>query len=729
MSWDRVKEIVGAALELDPDARAAFLAQACQGDPELEREARSLLDADTSTGFLKLDRSTAAPAPPETIGPYRVARELGRGGMGVVYLADRDDGQFQQQVAIKVIKRGMDTDLVLRRFLNERQILARLRHPHITSLLDGGMTADGLPYFVMERVDGVPLDRYCQGFSIPRRLELFLQVSSAVEYAHANLILHRDIKAGNVLVGPDGIPKLLDFGIAKLLEGDESAGRTVTGLRAFTPQAASPEQVRGEPLTTATDVYSLGALLAKLLDGKPPGDLLNIVQKAMQSEPARRYTSAAELAADVRRYLAGQPVIARPDSLGYRARRFIARNQRGIAIAAVVVIALGAAVAYALTAAAREQRRFAQVRGLAHSVIFEMNDAITGVPGATAARAILVQRAVQYLDALAAEAGSNPDLLRELAQGYEKLGTLQGDRSTAHTGDIDGAFTNLKKSAQLYQRLQDRDGFSRVASRLSLVEISRGHMKEGVDWGRQSGNDKDLGYALLQAGDLKGALEAMQRNTTKMESAQPTLENRRALASALKYLGQIQGRSHLFPQAISSFQQSLAIDKALLAENPTSLPEKINLSIDYENFARMNFFRGQLDAGIQFLRDALQLDEEAVAADPNNDRPLNSVKIVCSLLAEYLAKKGDGQQALVYARRTLAIAQQMQARHPHARSEADIADGYLVLGGAYEAAHDHSAARQYWQQAFQILDGMRRRHELTIDDRHDLTTVEQLLKK
>jgi serine/threonine-protein kinase len=357
----------------------------------VRREVESLLVADEQAGgFLELpeappDASDAYDAPDPRIGPYRLLRKLGEGETSSVYLAARDDEQYDQRVAIKLIRRGMDSRQILARFHQERQILASLSHPNIARLLDGGCTPGGQPYFVMEYVDGRPLDVHCEHdhLSLARRLELFALVCQAVHFAHRNLVVHRDLKPGNILVARDGTPKLVDFGIAKLLD-PERAGidPTATVARLMTPHYASPEQVQGKPVSTATDLYSLGVVLYKLLTGRrpyelgsqslheiervvcevtppPPSqvlrarrrdrlprDLDNIVLMAMRKEPERRYASAQELADDIRRCLERRPVLARRDTLGYRASSFVRRNAGAVAAAAVIFLSvIGGAVA------------------------------------------------------------------------------------------------------------------------------------------------------------------------------------------------------------------------------------------------------------------------------------------------------------------------------------------------------------------------------------------------
>jgi serine/threonine protein kinase/Flp pilus assembly protein TadD len=434
--WRQIENLFHSALDCEPARRAAFLDSACASDASLRREVDSLLasyekgsfteTAAFAEGIKLLDAKEDSSLAGRNIGPYKVIRKIGQGGMGAVYLASRADQAFQKEVALKLIKRGQDTDDVIRRFRSERQILARLDHPNITQLLDGGTTEGGLPYFVMEYIQGQPIDQYCDQnkLSITQRLKLFQIVCSAVQYAHQNLVIHRDIKAGNILVTKEGLPRLLDFGIAKLLASDPSSpDPTMTVARRMTPESASPEQVRGGPITTASDVYSLGVLLYKLLTGRGPyplagrpseeieraiceqepekpsavvgrarvsdsanstaaqkinepredtpdklrrrlqGDLDNIVLMALRKEPQRRYASAEQLSQDITRHLENLPVNARADTARYRAAKFIARHKTGVAAAALIAVSLvGGIVATSWQArVARAQRDRVQI--------------------------------------------------------------------------------------------------------------------------------------------------------------------------------------------------------------------------------------------------------------------------------------------------------------------------------------------------------------------------------
>ncbi|MGH9938558.1 MAG: serine/threonine protein kinase, partial [Blastocatellia bacterium] len=366
-------------------ARAEFLASRCDGEDHIHAHvAQMLRDYDEAADFLEkplsINASTVALADESRqaigrmIGPYRIVREIGRGGMSAVYLAERADDIYSKQVAVKLVWPGLMTDEIERRFRQERRILATLDHPNIARLFDGGVTEDGCQYVVMEYVEGEPITEWCdkRGLSITERLKLFRQICAAVQYAHDNLIVHRDLKPGNILiagdsVAGDGTVKLLDFGIAKLLDpallGIEDSPPSRTGLQAMTPEYASPEQARGENITTASDVYSLGVVLYELLTGhrpyriksrapheaaqvisgeeppppsaivnavRPKGDLDNIVMKALRKEPSHRYCSAGDFSEDIARHLNGQPVAARNGTLIYLTTRFVRRHKAGM---------------------------------------------------------------------------------------------------------------------------------------------------------------------------------------------------------------------------------------------------------------------------------------------------------------------------------------------------------------------------------------------------------------
>jgi len=435
--WQQIEKLLATALdEPEPAKRTLLLDRICANDPDLRAEVESLLAHDQpSQSFIESPAYTFAAElltdelgrqlENQHIGAYKIIREIGRGGMGAVYLARRGDDAFDKQVAIKLIKRGMDTDAILRRFVMERQILAQLDHPNIARLLDGGTTPDNLPYIVMEYVDGLPITEYCDHhqLSTNERLNIFRVVCDAVQHAHQNLVVHRDLKPSNVLITRDGIPKLLDFGISKVLEAELSAlpiEPTRTEFRMLTPDYASPEQLRGEKLTTTSDIYGLGVMLYELLTGVRPhrandsgphelarmvceqepakpsraisdfelrnselktsgtaepnpnpepeirnpkslrGDLDNIVLMALRKDPQRRYVSAAQLSSDIERHLTGLPVMARKDTFKYRAGKFVKRNKVGVGATVMVVLSLITGLAVAISQARIANQRRAE---------------------------------------------------------------------------------------------------------------------------------------------------------------------------------------------------------------------------------------------------------------------------------------------------------------------------------------------------------------------------------
>ena len=404
--WGEVKAVLAAVLEAPSTEREALLDKLCASDSAMRASVESLLAVETHADRVLNSQAAPgaalrAPAPlPAQIGPYRVIREIGRGGMGVVYLGERADGEFRKSVAIKLITTGVRDPGLERRFRRERQILATLEHPGIARMLDGGATSEGQPYFVMEYVEGQSLPAWSEQrkCGIEERLKLFLQVCDAVEYAHQRLIVHRDLKPGNILVAGDGICKLLDFGLARMTDAPADEELTQTGMPLMTPAYASPEQVRGEPFAVSSDVYSLGVILYELLAGRRPyelkssslvelaqvicerdplplsqsadprwkrrlaGDLENIVAKSLAKEPRLRYASVAELGADLRRHLDGRPLSARPATFRYRFGKWLRRHRVAApvgALAAVLIVGFGVAAWWEARSA---ERRFQQVR-------------------------------------------------------------------------------------------------------------------------------------------------------------------------------------------------------------------------------------------------------------------------------------------------------------------------------------------------------------------------------
>lgn len=537
-----VKSLFAEALELPPDERRAFVDANSDGNTALADEVLSLLDAADSELDLieehRIDILERLTAPAVDIvgsrfGNYRIIREIGHGGMGTVFLAERADGEFEQTVALKLVRQSIADSAIIERFRRERQILASLNHPNIAALHDGGISKRGEPFIAMEYIEGLPLTGYAESLnlSLKDRLRLFLKVCSAVSFAHRNLVVHRDIKPSNILINAEGEPKLLDFGLAKAFENE--GGDTQTALFAFTPAYASPEQITGKPITTASDIYSLGVVLYELLTGSKPldlenkkldeiyatintleppppsvlagerrdssggssikylkGDIDNVVLMALRKEPERRYQSVEDLADDIERHLNGLPVSARPNTLAYRAGKFLKRNTLSVVAGSLILISLITGLAFALWQAnlARQERdraekRFQDVRSLSNSLLFEIAPKIERLPGSTEARELLVLNALGYLDSLATEIADTP-LQTELARAYRKVGDLQGNPSKPNLSDFAGAIETYSKAISIFERLpltkELRIETASSYRELAAIRFAQGETKQSI---------------------------------------------------------------------------------------------------------------------------------------------------------------------------------------------------------------------------------------------------------
>jgi tetratricopeptide (TPR) repeat protein len=687
-TWAQMEKIFLDAADLPREQQADFLDRACGDDLELRAEVQSLLDSDRKSGE-KITRAVEdeaqslfglSPIIGSRLGAYRVVREIGRGGMGAVYLAVRDDDQFQKNVAIKLVKRGMDTSEVLSRFRHERRILAGLDHAYIARLIDGGTAPDGRPFFVMDYVEGQPIDTYCrdQALSIPDRCRLFLKVCEAVSHAHRNLVVHRDLKPGNILVAPDGTPKLLDFGVAKLLDTGSDPNLTVTGMQArlITPQYASPEQVMGRPVNTSTDVYSLGSVFYELLTGScaqhldstspeeierviclqevpppsaakagVPADLDNIVLMAMRKDPARRYQSVDQFADDIRRYLAGRPVIARKDSMAYRAGKFIRRNRLMIAAASLVVASLVGGIVIATFQARRAERRLTQMVELANRSLFDVHSAIERLPGATSARREIVKTTLAFLENLSKDVGRDDDLRLSLATAYWRLGDVQGYAHKPNLGDMKGALASYKKSAEFLEPLRSR--------RPNSPDVLR----------QVTDTYQHMGSVLGEMGDVPGMVSAY-------ENALPSVQ----------LLARLQPNDVESNEAVGVFYNDLA------------------LALQYTDPKRAN----------AYARQHLSLIPGLLKKFPGDDAIADEAAVAHATMSGLLSRTGDDGQALEEARTSATIREGVAARHPNDVFRLRllmIAYGHVGdhLGSPFILnATDPKAAREYFDKCVVI---------------------------
>jgi non-specific serine/threonine protein kinase/serine/threonine-protein kinase len=771
--WKEVRHLFDRASELDPRERDRWVGRECAGDATLAAEVRSLLDSSAAAGeFLEVpaveqivNGAVEPVALPSRIGPWEIERELGHGGMGTVYLGRRSDEEFERRAAVKLVRRGMDSDFILKRFRTEREILAGLDHPNIARLLDGGSTADGLPYFAMEYVEGRHLLEDCaaRGADERQRIDLFLRICEAVAYAHRHLVVHRDLKPSNILVTPDGAPKLLDFGLARLLAPDAGPARdrTETAFRLLTPDYASPEQVRGERITTSTDIYSLGVVLYHLLAGRSPyrttgsaeaiaravcdqeperpdlgQDLDNIVLVALRKEPERRYASVDALAEDLRRYLDGRPVNARKDTVGYRVGKFVSRHKVGTAAAAggalALVAALTAAVQQARVAtreSAESEQRLREVRELTNAFVFEVHDAISGLPGSTPARRMVVERALEYLERNSKVETRDPAIRRDLAAAYERVARVQGGLFESHLGDTEGARRSLGRALALREALavspgtaEDRMALAEAEMQLAQVLLVAGDSTAAATRARRAstllaalaGEAPDdrksaaraarakryLGAALTQVGRRPEALEVLRESAAVFEGLAATEPSyRREVGITHQMIVHALAGSSDRTAALASYEKAAGIQASLAEADPRNIGLKRELAYTHADMGGFLDWAGEPRGALACHTRALPLLEEIVVADPQNaDARL--------LLAETLNNVGylelvTGSREIGRARleRSLKMLETIAAADAgNARARIGLARLYESLGTAWEPS-DPGRARDWYRKS------------------------------
>lgn len=671
---------------MEPAAREPFVRQSCEGDQRLFEEVSSLLASYGEADDLFLNPVIEGVTRRDLLegrqlGQYRILRRLGQGGMGAVYLGERADDQFRRRVAIKLMRPGFDDGHLLRRFSNERQLLAVLDHPNIVKLLDAGVTEDGIPYFVMDYVEGQPIDQYCetQGLSIRERLELFREVCAAVHCAHRNLVVHRDLKPGNILVTPDGTPKLLDFGIAKLLRpefGTGAIGLTRT-LQPMTPEFASPEQVTGQPITTSSDVYSLGVLLYRLIAGKHPyvmntasaaevervicetiperptlaararsparrkpagsSDLDNIVLMAMRKEPQRRYPSAEHLSEDIRRYLASLPVTARKDTVFYRASKFVSRNRIGVASATVAVSALIGVGIYAVIQKVTASAQLAMLQHSQHFMLYELD--VKLARSLTLGRKALVTEATGQIEAMARGAGGDERLLVDAGNGYHKIGTIEGNPLAPNLGEYDKARASYQKELDLASAM--RPG-TKPRLLMANAHMGLGRLDTFSGSSAEAGKHFEAAMGLYSAERYKhGIMNVWEGRGRLAQSRGDVTEACKRFETSLRYAVELDQEKHgpatqadigteslLYglalaragrtEESLAALHRALTIAQAI-AEDPAGQRE-VSRALEYIGYVL--YRAGRLKEALEDYRRALPMCEKAVREDSQNVQAL-----------------------------------------------------------------------------------------------------------
>jgi hypothetical protein len=747
---ERLRDLFQQASALGPEDRDGFTAEACGTNHTLRAELDELLAADAAAldeDFLKhsaiyneaMEDAAARFAVGEIVGNYRLVEVIGRGGMGSVYRGERTDEAFEKCVAVKLIDAGFYSADLVAHFRAERQILANLEHPNIARLLDGGACADGSPYLIMEYVEGISPYDYCNqhNLTIAQRLQLFRQICSAVHYAHQNMVIHRDLKPGNVLVTAEGTPKLLDFGIAKVLRPSPSrktVDLTQPGMLKMTARYASPEQIRGEAVTTASDVYSLGVILYELLTGHSPygdadrpahqimaavcdeeparpstrtpklrGDLDKIILRALQKAPGDRYASVDQFSEDILRHLEGLPVLARGDAPLYLAAKFIRRYRVIVAAATLVLCSLVVGLVEVTLARARADRRFNEVRQLAHSVMFDYADAIDRLPGSTPVRARLVKDALTYLDNLSKEA-DNPQLQREIVDAYVRVSNVQGNEYENNLGDPAAALASAGKAVATAGELLRAD--RTPASLASAAEAFATY-----------------GDMLFSTGDLAATDRSYRRaiglrQEIASESPQD-LANNLALSALFRRMADLDGgfgwpNLGKTQDALIYDQQAKALVDRLIAQFPAN-QDVVNES--YETLISLStseFTVGRRTDAASDLAGAIAQIEKVGAARPGDANVMVELAIAELRYGQFPL---DSKSALPHLMRAAALLQQLLDADPHnavyrrrqtvleaefgavlrmeGQSRAGIAHDLRALSLAQALSHDAPGSVQY----------------------------------
>jgi eukaryotic-like serine/threonine-protein kinase len=724
--WHRLETLFHQASDMAPTDRAAFLDQACGADIALRRDVESLVSSgertisDLQAPAIAMAREFSSALVGKRIGPWQILEAIGDGGMGRVYLARRADEAYEQKVAVKIMRTdfGADPTMFLR-FRTERQILARLNHANIARLLDGGVSSEGLPYLVMEHVEGVPIDTFCreQGLGVEERLRLFRIVCAAVEYAHRSLVIHRDIKPANILVTPTGVPKLLDFGIARLLDPEfSSAPPTRASQMLLTPEYASPEQIRGESVTTAADVYALGVLLYEILAGSRPfrvktdnpleiariiceqtpslpsavtkdldakrlrGDLDRVVMMAIRKEPERRYASVEQFSADVEAYLEGFPLQVRTATWGYEASMFVRRHKATVAFAAVSLLLLtGFSIAMGVLARRADRQRQTAEREREFLAAMFQSATPEVARGETITARMLLDRGAQRIDhELAGEPTAHASLLETIAAAYRSLGLVPESQKLAEESlTLDDSIETVELLAEL---ARDKGEYRRAEPLLKRV-IDANAARYGASSKEAAAAMAELGECYYWEAKDDDAI-ALLRNTLAIDRK----NGQRQGASTRNYLALALERKGNFDEARQLLQEAVDIDRR--SKGPKS-PE---YATSLHNLGSALIDRGDLYGAENTIREAAEIRRAVLGRKhPDYVTSLNNVGYL-------LLEEGDWQKAEPVLREALATQTELLGN-----GNPRLAGPMSNLGKVLDAKGDFSQAEAQFRAILEIL--------------------------
>lgn len=761
--------VLEQVLAVPQSQREAWLKNNAPDDPQVEARLRKLLESAVVADGLIETGGMGSMAdwdnPPERIGAYAIEEQIGEGGMGAVFRGRRDAGDFEHEVAIKLIRPGALTEALIERFERERQTLAGLSHPHIARLYDGGTTEDGDPYIIMEYIEGMPIVKWADdnGLDLDARMALFENVCEAVRFAHQNLIVHRDLTPSNVLVTPEGEPKLIDFGIAKPPELEEDhAGNTkgsLSGL-SLTPGFAAPERIAGAPTTTLTDIYSLGKLL-KLLVVRcaDDPDLAAMITKSTAEDPDARYLSTDALLDDVQRFRSDRPIAAREGGRAYLFGKFYERNRASViagALAFIVLIGALAGTIYTYSQAERERERaeqsFDATRAIANTMLFDVYDTVDAVPGSTAARELLASTAQRYLDALSRDPDAPADVRLEVGRGYMRLADVLGGVGGGTLGQRDEAMANYRRADEILTALlaENPDDES-VALALAEARIARSNVTvmftDEYDAGReyavsarsvldrtcQSPDACILQRARAHTAEahnfywdeqLEEAVAAADRALAELENlsadARATEMAVRAQASAQR----IKGDTLYYLDDVDGSVRELGIASQLLRDAIAGGLDSANMQrdlavVEWTRGGSLDEF-GQQDEAIEALDRSLRISQRLVDADPDDQGGYRFLAVVGGQRALTLSSAGRFQEAIEGANASLAVRRQLSEAQPDGMGFfRDVAIQLNGLGDIHQRAGRLAEACRYYRETIAQFDALDERWGMSDFDRND----------
>ncbi len=737
--WEQLKPILEIALTLETKKRDAYLKSACADNLKLYEEALNLLANDSPVTFelsqaIRVTQAESYYQEGQILGHYKLIKEIGRGGMGAVFLAERTDGEYDQKVAIKILQDGHSSDSLIQKLRNERQILANLKHPNIVNILDGGTTEQGIPFIVMEYVEGISITDYVDthNLGLHEKLHLFQKLCEVISFAHQRIIIHRDIKPSNILISHTGEIKLLDFGIAKILNQQGQSFQETQQLF-ITPDYASPEHIKGQPLTVSSEVYSLGILLYEILTGinpfksdkknlselidmictyhpPPPskhnpskndkreGDIDNICLKALRKDPGERYQSVDHLSQDISRYFQHLPVTATRDQWSYRAKKFIDRNRIYILSGLLIFLITLAGLFSSLYQAGKAKAMFNDLRGLTGSMLFEFYDGVASLEGATSVKELVVSKTLTYLDKMESRNAGNPDLMNDVSDGYQRLGNIQGNSYYANLGLADDALKSYSKSVKISERLVSN--YSK--NQKYIFSLAQAYLGIG-----------DITYTLNQLDTTLSFYKKSNQLLHQLSETYPdSIKYKVILSQSYSRIGDVSGMygySNLgnTTMAISSYNKSVEILDQLVSKDSDNTVLRNTLAVNLSMLASLYTVTGNFVEAIEKGYQSISSLEALMTKEPNNYLRMSNILLAKNALREPLMEVMRSGEALALLKEVESQLLESERTDPQNKfTKTNLAINYNAIGRVLSENGDYDNAILAFQKAYSITREM-----------------------